>query len=82
VDGIYVHIRLIHIKKGDVCMNRKTLTVQEVAVYLGVHQDTIYTMVRQKQIPHFRVRRRILFNQLTIDAWIEKQETMIVQEAI
>lgn len=63
-------------------MERKTLTVQEVADYLGVHQDTIYTMVRQKQIPHFRVRRRILFNLGTIDSWIEKQETMIVQEAI
>ncbi|MEH7490866.1 helix-turn-helix domain-containing protein [Neobacillus niacini] len=63
-------------------MQRKTLTVQEVADYLGVHQDTIYTMVRQKQIPHFRVRRRIFFNQNTIDAWIEKQETMIVREAI
>lgn len=63
-------------------MQRKTFTVQEVAEYLGVHQDTIYTMVRQKQIPHFRVRRRIFFNQNTIDSWIEKQETMIVREAI
>ncbi|MCL6571732.1 MAG: helix-turn-helix domain-containing protein [Bacillus sp. (in: Bacteria)] len=63
-------------------MKRNTLTVQEVAMYLGVHQDTIYTMVRQKQIPHFRIRRRILFHQETINVWIEKQETMIVQEAI
>lgn len=63
-------------------MNRKTLTVQEVADYLGVHQDTIYTMVRQKQIPHFRIRRRILFNQSTIDAWIDNQETMAIKEAM
>jgi len=63
-------------------MERKTLTVQEVADYLGVHQDTVYTMVRQKQIPHFRIRRRIFFHKKTIDTWIEKQETMIVQAAI
>jgi excisionase family DNA binding protein len=43
-------------------MERKTLTVQEIAEHLGVHRDTIYTMVRQKQIPHFRIRRRILFS--------------------
>jgi excisionase family DNA binding protein len=63
-------------------VTRKTLTVQEVAEYLGVHQDTIYTMVRQKQIPHFRIRRRILFHQASIDAWIDKQETMVALEAI
>lgn len=59
-------------------MERKTLTVQEVAQYLGVHTDTIYTMVRQKQIPHFRIRRRILFSREAIDAWIREQESMTV----
>jgi excisionase family DNA binding protein len=68
--------------QGGDYVERKTMNVQEVAEYLGVHQDTIYTMVRQKQIPHFRIRRRILFNQVSIDAWIEKQETMLVPEAI
>lgn len=55
-------------------MQRKTMTTQEVAKYLGVHQDTIYTMVREKQIPHFRVRRRIFFSVEAIDAWIRSQE--------
>jgi excisionase family DNA binding protein len=59
-------------------MERKTLTVQEVAEYLGVHRDTIYTMVRQKQIPHFRIRRRILFSREAIDAWIREQESKTV----
>ncbi|MBY6276800.1 helix-turn-helix domain-containing protein [Symbiobacterium thermophilum] len=59
-------------------MERKTLTVQEVAEYLGVHRDTIYAMVRQKQIPHFRIRRRILFSREAIDAWIREQESTIV----
>lgn len=48
---------------------KKTLTVLEVAEYLGVHQDTIYTMVRKDEIPHFRVRRRILFDIESIDNW-------------
>lgn len=53
---------------------RKTLTVQNVADYLGVHPDTIYNMVREKQIPHFRVRRRVLFTKDAIDVWIREQE--------
>lgn len=55
-------------------MQRKTLTAQEVAEYIGVHPDTIYTMVREKQIPHFRVRRRIFFSMETINAWMRDLE--------
>lgn len=56
-------------------MNQSTMTVREVADYLRVHEDTIYDMVRMKQIPHFRVRRRIFFSVETINAWIREQET-------
>lgn len=49
-----------------------TLTVNEVAELLGVSTDTIYNMVRDNQIPHVRVRRRILFHRDVIDAWIKK----------
>jgi len=58
-------------------MERKTLTVHEIAEYLGVHPDTIYTMVRTSQIPHFRIRRRILFNLETIESWIRQQESSV-----
>lgn len=67
---------------GGYEMIRNTLTVQEAADYLGVHHDTIYTMVREKQIPHFRVRTRIFFTKRNIDAWIEAQEQAIMKEAI
>lgn len=61
-------------------MERKTLTAQEVADYIGVHLETIYTMVRQKQIPHFRVRRRIFFSIETINNWMHEQEKKSLQE--
>ncbi|MGM0903098.1 MAG: helix-turn-helix domain-containing protein [Bacillota bacterium] len=63
-------------------MQRKTITAQEAADYIGVHIDTIYTMVRQKEIPHIRVRRRILFKTDTLDAWMHEQEMNSCQEAI
>ncbi|WP_367386976.1 helix-turn-helix domain-containing protein [Bacillus vallismortis] len=62
-------------------MTRNTMYVQEVADYLGVHHDTIYTMVREKQIPHFRVGRRILFTKQTIEAWREAQEQASMKQA-
>ncbi|MGY0692660.1 helix-turn-helix domain-containing protein [Virgibacillus sp. FSP13] len=56
------------------------LTVKTAAEYLGVHTDTIYTMVRQKEIPHFRLRRRIMFSKEAIDNWIRSQEENNVQD--
>ncbi|MBB6446510.1 helix-turn-helix domain-containing protein [Bacillus benzoevorans] len=55
-------------------MQRKTMTAQEIANYIGVSTDTIYTMVKQKQIPHVRIRRRIFFSKETIDKWMKDQE--------
>lgn len=59
--------------KGLIQMS-KPMKAEEVADYLQVHKDTIYKMVRQKQIPHFRVRRKIFFSMEAIDAWIHEQE--------
>lgn len=56
------------------------LDVKEAANYLGVHTDTIYKMVREKEIPHYRLRRRIMFSQEAIDRWIYKQELNSIQE--
>jgi excisionase family DNA binding protein len=55
-------------------MERATLTVAEVSQLIGVSQDSIYTMVREKQIPHVRVRTRILFRKETIHGWMRQLE--------
>lgn len=49
-------------------------TVKEAAEYLGVSADSIYKMVREKEIPHFRIRRTILLSKKAIDEWVEEQE--------
>lgn len=50
-------------------MEKITLEVKEVATMLGVSTGTIYTMVRLSEIPHLKVRGRILFNRNIIEAW-------------
>lgn len=49
---------------------KAVFSVKELSEYLGVSADCIYTMVRERQIPHIRVRRRILFHRQVIDSWI------------
>lgn len=45
------------------------LTVEEVARYLHVHQSTIYRLLRQKELPAFKVGSDWRFNLESIDKW-------------
>jgi excisionase family DNA binding protein len=49
-------------------MASETLTVQEVADYLRVSRQTVYTMVRTGKLPHFRVGNKVRFKRSEIDA--------------
>jgi excisionase family DNA binding protein len=55
-------------------MLRKTMTVKEVAEFIGVSKDLIYELVRTKQVPHVRIGKRIIFNQESLENWLIKQE--------
>lgn len=46
------------------------LNVNEAAALIGVSPTTIYKMVENKEIPHTRVRSRIIFHRSVIDAWL------------
>lgn len=49
---------------------KMTLSVGELAELLGVSVSTIYEMARLKEIPHTKVRGRILFHRSTIERWL------------
>lgn len=55
-------------------LQRVTINVKDAAEYIGVCTDTIYTMVRENQIPHIKVRRRILFRTDALDQWMDQQD--------
>ncbi len=55
-------------------IERTTLTVKEVAIYLDLSTDFIYKLVRQKQIPFIKVGSRILFKRVSIERWLSQIE--------
>lgn len=57
---------------------KQIVTVNELASYLQVSTDSIYAMVREKQIPHIRVRRRILFSMDMIEEWMRSKAHLSV----
>lgn len=57
---------------GGDSMEKMIITVNDLSLYLGVSTDSIYTMVRENQIPYIRLRRRILFHREIIERWLRE----------
>lgn len=52
-----------------------TMTVKECADFIDTSITTMYTMCRENQIPHLRIRGKILFHKDTIDEWLRNGGT-------
>ena len=55
-------------------MPKNVMNAKEVAEYLGVHVTTIYRLLKEKEIPAFRVGSDWRFNLESIDQWRRARE--------
>lgn len=60
---------LIHGQEDSIAFNAR-----EAAAYLKIHYETLLKMSRKKQIPHYRIGRKLLFRKDVLDQWIQEQE--------
>ncbi|RDW17498.1 DNA-binding protein [Oceanobacillus arenosus] len=51
-------------------MEKRTMSVEDVAIYLGLHKDTIYDLVKEKKIPHIKIGGRIFFLEEVLEKWM------------
>jgi len=63
-----------------ISLSQQRLNVSEAAKYIGVSEDTIYTLCREKKIPHYRggsglsKKPKIFFRVESLDKWMSVQE--------
>lgn len=50
------------------------MTVREVAVYLNVHEKTVYRLAQRRELPAFKVAGAWRFKREDIELWIERQK--------
>jgi excisionase family DNA binding protein len=55
--------------------DREVLTVKEVCDLLRVHPTTVYKLIRQGEIPSFRVGSDWRFRRDVIEGWMTKQSS-------
>ncbi|MEE3679098.1 helix-turn-helix domain-containing protein [Bacillus safensis] len=60
-------------------MQRTVITPSEAAEFLGIHKETVYIRCRNKELPHFRVGKKIYFRVDSLNEWINKQINESVQ---
>jgi excisionase family DNA binding protein len=58
-------------------MEKRLLTIQEVAKYLNVDKFTVYRFVRKKKLPAFKVGARWRFKKELIDLWLEANSNLL-----
>jgi len=52
-------------------MDERWLSVDEIAEYLGVSKDTVYSWINGRGMPAHRMGRLWKFKRLQVDAWVE-----------
>ncbi len=55
-------------------MEDRWLSVEEIAAYLGINQDTVYKWITRKQLPAHKVGRLWRFRREEVDAWVLQQD--------
>jgi len=62
-------------------MEDRWLSVDEIAEYLGVSKDTIYTWVTSKGMPGHKVGRLWKFKREEVDDWVKSGGANSAQES-
>ncbi|GEO27055.1 hypothetical protein AAC03nite_28400 [Alicyclobacillus acidoterrestris] len=56
-------------------LRARHMSLSDLADYLHVSEQTVRRMVRDKELPSFRVRGQIFVRQVDVDDWVQKQLT-------
>lgn len=57
-------------------MERKCMSVTEMAKVIGIARATAYNLVKQESFyPAFRIGKKILINVEALDRWVNEQTT-------
>ena len=75
-------INLIKIVKGVIKLNRILITVKEVSELLGVSLNTVYTMVRNNEIPYIKIRGKVMFNRNIIEDWTKNPQKYVLHREV
>jgi excisionase family DNA binding protein len=60
-------------------IEKRYLEIRELAEYLGISVNTIYSWISQRKIPHKKLGRLVRFSVEEIDEWV-KQNSVVTHD--
>ena len=60
-------------KINDDATHHSIMTAAEIAQYLRIHPSTIYKLLRQRQIPFFKIGSDYRFDRDAIEKWMNRK---------
>ncbi len=64
-------------RRRDATSSRQIMTVAEVAQYLHIHPSTVYKLIRQGQIPVFKMGSDYRFYKDVVDKWMTDRQVKV-----
>jgi excisionase family DNA binding protein len=52
-------------------VDKKLMTVNEAAAYLGLSVHTLYSWTSQRKVPFVKLGSRVRFDRKKLDAWVD-----------
>ncbi|MBU1868788.1 helix-turn-helix domain-containing protein [Patescibacteria group bacterium] len=52
-------------------MNKRFLSIDEIADYLGLKKSTVYSWVHQRKVPYIKMGRLVKFDIQEINKWVK-----------
>jgi excisionase family DNA binding protein len=63
-------------------VDKKKLTVEQAAAYLGIAVQTAYQWCSERKIPYYKVRSKTFFDADELDAWRAKGKVKPISEVV
>lgn len=67
---------------GSAMVGRRYLDVKAAALYLGMTEGAVYAAAERRQLPFRKVGRKLVFDVMKLDAYIEGLDGVDVTEAV
>jgi|YelNatPaOPRAMG01_1025707.scaffolds.fasta_scaffold638782_1 putative molybdopterin biosynthesis protein len=61
---------------------KRLLTIKEASEYLGISVKGLYNMVNRRELPFYKIGKRVRFDMKQLDEWIEKHKVESVDNQV
>ena len=58
----------------------KWVSLEEIAIHIGLSKDTVRNYIKKDQIPFYRIGKQYKFKISEVDAWIESGKSAEITE--